>query len=135
LTCRVAFGDAGERDVVCGEVCERASSLAHVDEARIRERAIAAFGRAVLAEKADSFTRRVGAGERPDHQAVNDAEDPRVHADAECQHADCGQREARMLEKEARAVAKVLPECPHHGCKGAACAFVIGRAAARDCFR
>jgi len=114
LTCGVAFGDAGERDIVRGEICERAPRLAHVDEARIRERAVAAFGRAVLAEKADGFTGRIGAGERPDHQSVDDAEDPRVDADAERQHADRRQRESRMLEQKARAVAKVLPESPHH---------------------
>ena len=113
LTRGVVLGDAGERDVVRGEMGERPARLAHVDEAGIREGAIAAFGRAVLAEEADDLTGRVGAGQRPDHQAVDDAEDPGVDADAERQHADRGQREARMLEKKARAVAKVLPESPH----------------------
>ena len=109
----VVLGDAAERDVVRGEMRERAAGLAHVDEAGIRERAIAALGRAVLAEEADDLTRRIGAGQRPDHQAVDDAEDAGVDADAERQDADGGEREARMLEEKARAVAKVLPECPH----------------------
>ena len=109
----VVLGDAGERDVVRGEVRERSARVAHVDKAGIGEGAIAALGRAVLAEHADDFTRRVSAGERPDHQAVDDAEDAGVDADAERQHADGGQREAGMLEEKASAVAKVLPEGPH----------------------
>ena len=51
----------------------------------IGEGAIAVVGRTVLAEHADDFTRRVGSGERPDHQAVDDAEDGGVDADAERQ--------------------------------------------------
>ena len=85
----VVLGHAAERDVVCGEVRERARRRSRTSiESRIREGAIAALGRAVLAEEADHLTRRVGAGERPNHQAVDDAEDAGVDADAERQHPD-----------------------------------------------
>ena len=43
------------------------------------------MGRTVLAEHADELTRRIGPGERPNHQAVDDAEDTGVDADAERQ--------------------------------------------------
>ena len=111
----VPFSVTPPSATLCAARCANGPpAVADVDEARIGERAIAAFGRAVLAVEADHLTRRVGAGERPDHQAVDDAEDAGVDADAERQHADGGEREARMLREKAQTVAKVLPECPHH---------------------
>ena len=63
----------------------------------IGEGAIVALGRTVLAEHANDLTRRIGPGERPNHQAVDDAEDTGVDADAERQDAYGGHREAGML--------------------------------------
>jgi hypothetical protein len=66
----VVLGDAGESDRVIGEVCERSARVSHVAKARIGEWAKVALGCTVPAEHADDLTRRVGAGEGPDHQAV-----------------------------------------------------------------
>ena len=113
LTGGVVLGDAGESDSVTGEVRERSARVSHIAKARIGEGAIVALGRTVLAEHADDLTRRIGPGERPDHQAVDDAEDTGVDADAERQDAYGGQREAGMLAEKASAVSKVLPDGPH----------------------
>ena len=114
----VVLGDAGESDRVTGEVRERSARVSHVVKARIGEGAIVARGRTVLAEHADDLTRRIGPGERPDHQAVDDAEDTGVDADAERQDAYGGQREAGMLAEKASAVSKILPDGPHSGTDG-----------------
>ena len=113
LTGGVVLGDAGESDSVPGEVRERSARVSHIANARIGEGAIVALGRTVLAEHADDLTRRIGPGERPNHQAVDDAEDAGVDADAERQDADGGDGEARVLREEPQTVTEVLPECPH----------------------
>jgi hypothetical protein len=82
---------------VTGKVRERSARVPEVDEAWIREGAIAALGRAIPAEHADDLTRRIGPGERPNHQAVDDAEDTSVDADAERQDDYGGHREPGML--------------------------------------
>jgi hypothetical protein len=107
------FGDTAERHVVRRDIRERPLGVADVHEARIGERAIAPLGRAVLAVDADDLTRRIGAGERADQQAIDDAEDAGVDPDAQCQHPDSGQREAGMFGEQPEAIAKVLPEGPH----------------------
>ena len=118
LTGRVVLGDAGDDDRVTREVRERSARVSQIGKAWIGEGAIAALGRTVFAEHADDFTRRVGPGEGPDHQAVDDAEDAGVDADAERQDAHGGQGEAGMLEEKASAVSKILPGGPHPGPDG-----------------
>lgn len=100
LTGGVVLGDAGESDSVTGEVRERSASVSHIAKARIGEGAIVARGRTVLAEQADDLTQRIGPGERPDHQSVDDAEDTGIDSDAERQDAYGGQREAGMLAEK-----------------------------------
>ena len=53
-------------------------------------------------------TRRFAYRERPKHQAINDAEDRRVRADAEGQHENHHERETGILDQHASAEADVL---------------------------
>ena len=58
--------------------------------------------------------RRAGGDARPQQDAVDQAEDAGVHADAEGEHQDRGEREAPMPREYAEAETNVLPECVHH---------------------
>jgi len=56
---------------------------------------------------------RIGIGERPEEQRVDDAEDGGVGADAERERGNGDEGESRRADQEARRVAEVLDEVSH----------------------
>src|SRR6266481_2982830 len=67
----------------------------------------------ITAEDAHQFLRlRYGKGTKQQH--VNDTEDRRIGADAQCQRQHCNQRESRVFPKHPRSVAQVLKDVFQH---------------------
>ena len=104
----VAVADANHGDVVGGHHGKGATGVAHFTEAAIREGAIPAFGRAVVAVEADDVSGCAGARHGAEQEAVDKAEDAGVDANAKREHADGGEREAWMAEEQPDAVAEIL---------------------------
>ena len=103
-----------ERDVVRGDVRERPARGADVVESRIRERAVAALGRAVLAVDADH--RSPGASAPASGRISRPLMMPKMPALTPMPSISTpigGEREARVLGEKAHAITEVLPECPH----------------------
>jgi hypothetical protein len=110
--CRVAFGDAHERQRVRHDVAEHLPVVANVLERRIGERPVGVGLGAVVAVEAEHLA-RAAAGQRLQQHGVDQAEDRGVGPDTKRQDEHRDTRKPGVLQKDTQRVPKILEQAGH----------------------